>query len=48
MKKANEVVNTIKQNYVISVIAILGVFAFASAILIAWPAIAYLGATILA
>jgi hypothetical protein len=39
MKKIQE---TIASCYVVTVIAILGVFSFASAILIAWPALAYL------
>ena len=38
---ANMVVDTVKSTYVVAVLAILGVFAFVSAVLIAWPAVAY-------
>ena len=38
---ANMVVDTAKSTYVVAVLAILGVFAFVSAVLIAWPAVAY-------
>jgi hypothetical protein len=48
MKAASNLVETIKSNYVIAVVAILGVFAFASAVLISWPALAYLGSKLLA
>jgi len=34
---------TLSDMYVISTIAVLGIVAFLSAILIAWPALAYLG-----
>ena len=44
MKTAANVLNTVKASYTISVMAVLGVFAFVSAVLIAWPALAYLGA----
>jgi hypothetical protein len=33
-----------KSTYLVVVMALLGVFAFISAVLIAWPALAYLGA----
>ena len=33
-----------KSSYLVIVIAVLGVFAFISAVLIAWPALAYIGA----
>jgi len=36
--------DTIKSSYLVVILAILGVFAFVSAVLIAWPALAYLGA----
>lgn len=32
-----------KSSYLVIVIALLGVFAFISAVLIAWPALAYIG-----
>ena len=38
---ANMVVDTVKSTYVVAVLAILGVFAFVSAVLIAWPAVAF-------
>ena len=44
MKTSANLVNTVKASYTISVMSILGVFAFVSAALIAWPALAYLGA----
>ncbi len=44
MKTAANIVNTVKASYTISVMSVLGVFAFVSAALIAWPALAYLGA----
>ena len=34
----------VKSSYLVLVIALLGVFAFISAVLIAWPALAYIGA----
>ena len=36
-------IDAIKDSYTIAVMGVLGVFAFASAILVAWPALAYLG-----
>ena len=39
---ANMVVETAKSTYVMAVLAVLGVFAFITAVLIAWPAVAYL------
>ena len=33
--------------YVLTVLSVLGVFAAASAVLIAWPALAYLGAKLI-
>jgi len=44
MKTAANIVNIVKASYTLSVMGVLGVFAFVSAILIAWPALAYLGA----
>ena len=44
MKTAANVLNTVKASYTVAVMAVLGVFAFISAVLIAWPALAYLGA----
>jgi len=44
MKSAANIMNTVKASYTIAVMGILGVFAFISAVLIAWPALAYLGA----
>lgn len=38
---ANMVVETAKSTYVVAVLAVLGIFAFVSAVLIAWPAVAY-------
>lgn len=42
MKTMKTIQATIQESYVVAVIAILGVIAFLSAILIAWPALAYL------
>ena len=39
---ANMVVETAKSTYVLAVLAVLGVFAFVTAVLIAWPAVSYL------
>ena len=44
MKNASNIVNNVKASYTVAVMGVLGVFAFVSAILIAWPALAYLGA----
>jgi len=44
MKTASNIVNNVKASYTVAMMAVLGVFAFVSAILIAWPALAYLGA----
>jgi hypothetical protein len=44
MKTAANIVNTVKASYTISIMSVLGIFAFVSAALIAWPALAYLGA----
>ena len=34
--------NYIRNYYIVAVMAILGVFAFATAVLVSWPALAYL------
>ena len=44
MKNATNIINNVKASYTVAVMGVLGVFAFVSAILIAWPALAYLGA----
>ena len=44
MKSAANILNVVKASYTLAIIGILGVFAFISAVLIAWPALAYLGA----
>ena len=44
MKSAASLVNSVKASYTIAVMGVLGVFALVSAVLIAWPALAYLGA----
>ena len=44
MKNAANIVNTVKASYTVAIMSVLGVFAFVSATLIAWPALAYLGA----
>lgn len=43
MKTAANIVNVAKSSYTVAVMAVLGIFAFVSAVLIAWPALAYLG-----
>ena len=42
MKTASNIVNVAKSSYTVAVMAVLGVVAFVSAVLIAWPALAYL------
>ena len=42
MKTQTRFMDYVKTNYMVVVIAVLGVFAFLSAILIAWPAVAYI------
>ncbi|MBE0576500.1 MAG: hypothetical protein IH613_11475 [Desulfuromonadales bacterium] len=44
MKAAANIVNNVKASYTIAIMSVLGIFAFVSAVLIAWPALAYLGA----
>ncbi len=41
---ANIVAETAKTTYVVVVLAVLGVFAFITAVLVAWPAVSYLAA----
>lgn len=36
------IVETTKSGYVVAILAVLGVFAFITAVLVAWPAVAYL------
>jgi len=40
----SKMMDVAKSSYLVIVIAVLGVFAFISAVLIAWPALAYIGA----
>ena len=47
MSAATMIINSVKASYTIAVMAVLGVFAFVSAILIAWPALAYLGSKLM-
>lgn len=44
MKNQSTMMDTVKSSYLVLVLSILGVFAFISAVLIAWPALSYLGA----
>lgn len=47
MSAATMIINSVRASYTIAVMAVLGVFAFVSAVLIAWPALAYLGAKLM-
>ena len=47
MYAANMILTSVKASYTIAVMAVLGVFAFISATLIAWPALAYIGAKLM-
>ena len=47
MSAAAMIVNSVKASYTVAVMAVLGMFAFISAVLIAWPALAYLGAKLM-
>ena len=38
----SKMIDVVKSSYLVIVIALLGVFAFISAVLIAWPALAYI------
>lgn len=42
MLAANRIIEIAKTNYIMAVIALLAIFAFLSAVLISWPALAYL------
>jgi hypothetical protein len=44
MKTQYRFMDFVKTNYMVVVIALLGVFAFLTAVLVAWPALAYLAA----
>jgi hypothetical protein len=44
MKTESRMMDVVKSSYLVLIIALLGVFAFISAVLIAWPALAYIGA----
>ncbi len=44
MSSAANIINAVKASYTIAIMGVLGVFAFISAVLIAWPALAYIGA----
>ena len=44
MKTQSNLIDVVKSSYLVIIIALLGVFAFISAVLIAWPALAYIGA----
>ena len=41
---ANMIVETAKSGYVVAVLTILGIFAFITAVLVAWPAVSYFAA----
>lgn len=43
MKTTSRLANLATDTYVIALLAVVGVFAVVSAILIAWPALAYIG-----
>jgi len=47
MNSAANIISSVKASYTIAVMGVLGLFAFVSAVLIAWPALAYLGAKML-
>jgi hypothetical protein len=38
----SKLMDVVKSNYLVIIIALLGVFAFISAVLVAWPALAYM------
>ena len=42
MKTQSRFMDNVKSSYMVLIIAMLGVFAFVSAVLIAWPALAYI------
>jgi len=43
MKTQSRLMDSVKNSYLVLTIALLGVVAFVSAVLIAWPALAYIG-----
>jgi hypothetical protein len=43
MKTQSRFIENVKSSYLVVIIAMLGIFAFISAVLIAWPALAYIG-----
>ena len=43
MKTQSRFMGNVKSSYLVLAIALLGIFAFISAVLIAWPALAYIG-----
>jgi len=43
----SKMIDVAKSSYLVAILALLGVFAFISATLIAWPALAYLGAKLM-
>ena len=47
MSAATMIINSVRASYTVAVMAVLGVFAFISAVLVAWPALAYLGAKLM-
>ena len=47
MSAATMIINSVKASYTVAVMMVLGIFAFVSATLIAWPALAYLGAKLM-
>jgi len=47
MKTANSFFEAAKTGYVITLLVTLGVFSSISAVLIAWPALAYLGSKLI-
>ena len=44
MRNQTTMMDTIKSSYLALTLTILGIFAVVSAVLIAWPALAYIGA----
>jgi len=44
MKTQTRFIDLVKTNYMVLVIALLGIVAFLTAVLVAWPALAYLAA----
>lgn len=47
MSASITIINSVRSSYTIAVMAVLGAFAFVSATLVAWPALAYLGAKLI-